>query len=44
MNPSDEMKQGRVGVPLRRRNMLKMAAAASVAAVLAACGGSTATE
>jgi multiple sugar transport system substrate-binding protein len=44
MNPSDNMREGRAGTPMRRRNLLRMAAAASVAAVLAACGGSKATD
>jgi len=44
MNPSDDRREGMVGRPLRRREMLKLAAGASVAALLAACGGSTATS
>ena len=44
MNPSDDMRARLTGTPMRRRNLLRMAAAASVAAVLAACGGSTATD
>lgn len=44
MNPSDDRREGMGGRPLRRREMLKLAAGASVAALLAACGGSTATD
>ena len=44
MKPSDDTRKGLAGHPLRRRDMLKLAAAASVAAVLAACGGSKATD
>jgi len=44
MNPSDDRREGMGSRPLRRREMLKLAAGASVAALLAACGGSTATN
>lgn len=44
MNPSDDRREGMGRRPLRRREMLKLAAGASVAALLAACGGSTATN
>ncbi|MDQ6832652.1 MAG: extracellular solute-binding protein, partial [Chloroflexota bacterium] len=44
MNRSDDMRKERGRRPLRRRDMLKLAVATSVAAVLAACGGSTATN
>ena len=44
MRSSDDARGETVGRPMRRRGMLKLAAAASVAAVLAACGGSSATD
>jgi multiple sugar transport system substrate-binding protein len=44
MNLSDDMREGASRHPLRRRDVLRMAASASVAAVLAACGGSKATD
>ncbi|MHB8646283.1 MAG: ABC transporter substrate-binding protein [Thermomicrobiales bacterium] len=44
MNRSDNMRKGCGGRALRRREMLKLAAGASMAAVLAACGGSKATN
>jgi len=44
LNRSDDMRKERGRRPLRRRDMIKLAAATSVAAVLGACGGSTATN
>ena len=44
MNSSHDLRTQMVGHPLRRREMLKLAAGASVAALLAACGGSNATD
>src|SRR5581483_4564850 len=43
MKPSDRARTGDPNHPLRRRDLLRLAAAGSVAAVLAACGGGTAT-
>ncbi len=44
MHSFDDARGENVGRPVRRREMLKLAAAGSVAAVLAACGGSAATN
>ncbi|GEM_PF-141877 len=44
MHLFDDARGENGGRPLRRREMLKLSAAASVAAVLAACGGSKATD
>jgi len=44
MHSFDNARGGNAGRPVRRREMLKLAAAGSVAAVLAACGGSAATN
>ena len=44
MSPSDRAPVSRSGHPLHRRDLLRLAAAGSVAAVLAACGGGSATD
>ncbi len=44
MHSFDDAREINAGRPVRRREMLKLAAAGSVAAVLAACGGSAATD
>ncbi len=44
MHSFNDAREINAGRPVRRREMLKLAAAGSVAAVLAACGGSAATD